>query len=36
MINAIEKIKCDECYGSGFIFYGDENTYDVEPCECVA
>ena len=26
---------CDECGGAGFLFLGDENNYDVEPCECV-
>lgn len=28
-------IPCDECAGAGFIFWGDENNYDVEPCSCV-
>jgi len=36
MINSVEQINCDECYGHGVIFYGDENNFDVEPCECVA
>ena len=36
MLNGITKIKCDECHGAGFIFWGDENNYDVETCECVA
>ena len=27
---------CDECGGAGFLFWGNENNYDVEPCECVA
>jgi len=35
MINAIDRINCDECYGHGVIFYGDDNDYGVEPCECV-
>jgi hypothetical protein len=26
---------CEECGGAGFIFFGDENNYDVEPCDCV-
>ena len=25
---------CEECGGAGFIFFGDENNYDVESCEC--
>ena len=36
MINALDRIKCDECYGHGVIFYGDNDDYGVEPCECVA
>jgi hypothetical protein len=28
-------IDCDECGGAGFIFFGDENDYHVEPCDCV-
>ena len=28
-------IPCDECEGAGFIFWGDENNYDVEACACV-
>jgi hypothetical protein len=35
MINAITKIECDECKGNGYIFWGDEENYDVEECECV-
>ena len=26
---------CDTCEGAGFVFFGDENNYDVEPCACV-
>ena len=36
MINALERINCDECHGHGVIFYGDNDDYGVEPCECVA
>lgn len=35
MINAISKVNCDECKGAGYIFWGDEDNYDVEHCECV-
>jgi hypothetical protein len=28
--------ECDECGGAGFIFFGDEKNFDVQPCECVA
>jgi hypothetical protein len=27
---------CDECGGAGFLFWGTENNYDVEPCYCIA
>jgi hypothetical protein len=36
MINTLERINCDECHGHGVIFYGDNDDYGVEPCECVA
>ena len=35
MINDIMIIPCDECKGSGFIYFGDDNTYDVDSCDCV-
>jgi hypothetical protein len=28
-------IDCDECGGAGFLFFGNENNYNVEPCDCV-
>ena len=27
--------KCNECNGNGWLFWGDEQNYDVEMCECV-
>jgi hypothetical protein len=27
-------VSCDECGGAGFLFWGDENNYDVESCDC--
>jgi hypothetical protein len=27
-------VACDECGGAGFLFWGNENNYDVEPCDC--
>ena len=27
--------KCNECNGSGWVFWGDEDAYDAEMCECV-
>jgi hypothetical protein len=27
-------VACDECGGAGFIFFGNENAYDVESCDC--
>lgn len=35
-LNEIVAVACDECGGAGFIFFGNENDFDVEPCECVA
>lgn len=29
-------VACDECGGAGFIFFGNENDFDVQPCDCVA
>jgi len=26
---------CEDCGGAGFIFFGNEYEYDVEPCDCV-
>ena len=25
---------CQSCRGVGYLYYGDEEEYDVEPCEC--
>lgn len=36
MIKEIISAPCDECGGAGFIFFGNEYDYDVEPCDCVA
>ena len=27
-------IPCDECNGAGFIFWGNENNFDVQTCDC--
>ena len=35
MINAIQVVECDMCYGKGLVFIGDDNDYNVEPCECI-
>jgi hypothetical protein len=34
-LSEIIAVACDECNGAGFVFFGDENNYDVEPCNCV-
>ncbi len=34
MIKDIMIIPCDECKGSGFIYFGDNDNYDVESCDC--
>jgi hypothetical protein len=35
MIKEIISVACDDCGGAGFLFFGSENDYDVEPCDCV-
>jgi hypothetical protein len=35
-LKEIVSVACDECGGAGFIFFGNENDFDVEPCDCVA
>lgn len=32
----IVSVSCEDCGGAGFIFFGNENNFDVEPCDCVA
>ncbi len=35
MKRAIEEIiSCDFCYGKGWLYYGNEDNYNVDPCEC--
>ncbi len=34
MINSVMRFDCNECSGSGLIFWGDNLNYDVEKCEC--
>jgi len=34
-LKEIIAVACDECNGAGFIFFGDNNNFDVEPCDCV-
>jgi len=34
-LKEIIAVACDECDGAGFIFFGDNNNFDVEPCDCV-
>jgi ribosomal protein S27E len=35
MINSVMRIECDECNDYGIIFFGDNNNFDCEPCDCV-
>jgi hypothetical protein len=34
-LTSIVAIDCDECGGAGFLFFGNENNFDVEACDCV-
>jgi hypothetical protein len=36
MINSLTRIDCADCNGQGIIFWGDDQDYDLEPCQCVA
>lgn len=29
------KFDCDTCNGHGYIYWGNAEDYDVEPCDCV-
>lgn len=35
MINSVYTVECDTCYGYGAVFFGNDNDYHVEPCDCV-
>lgn len=28
-------IECEECGGAGILFFGDNDNFDCEPCDCV-
>jgi len=28
-------VDCEDCGGAGFLFFGDNDNFDVEPCDCV-
>lgn len=34
-LSEIISVACDECNGAGFLFWGDNDTYDVMQCDCV-
>ena len=34
-LQEIIAIGCDECNGAGFVFFGNDSDYHVEPCDCV-
>ena len=35
MINSLIRIDCIDCHGYGVIFFGNDNDYDCEQCDCV-
>lgn len=35
-ITEIFAIDCDECNGAGFLFFGNDEDFDVMQCDCVA
>ena len=36
MINSVYVAECSTCSGRGLVFFGDNNDYHIDPCECVA
>jgi hypothetical protein len=34
MINSVLTIPCEECHSTGLIFFGDNDNFDVETCDC--
>ena len=34
MINSVMTFPCDTCDNKGYIFWGNDLDYDVEPCSC--
>ena len=34
MINSVMTFPCKECNGVGLLFFGNDNDYDVETCDC--
>ncbi len=34
MINSLLTIDCQDCNGYGIIFFGDNDNFDCEPCDC--
>lgn len=35
MINSVMSFACDECNGYGYLFFGDNENYDTEACDCL-
>jgi hypothetical protein len=29
-----EIANCETCYGQGWLYYGDNESYDLDPCLC--
>jgi hypothetical protein len=36
MINSVYSVECSTCHGNGIVFFGDNEDYHIDPCECVA
>ena len=34
MINSVMSFACNECNGYGYLFFGDNENFDVEACDC--
>jgi len=29
-----EILNCEMCFGQGYLYYGNDEMYDIEPCQC--
>jgi hypothetical protein len=29
-----KEFNCDTCYGKGWLFYGGNDDYNIDPCQC--
>jgi len=32
--NLLSVLSCQTCYGQGWLYYGNEEDWNIDPCEC--